>query len=100
MIIIYGTNLCPDCEYLNSQIKDNSNFKKIDIFENTKNLKEFLLLRDTNKAFDSVRGKGGIGIPAFLLEDGTVTIVPEEVGLKSRPEEVEEFSCGIEGKGC
>ena len=38
------------------------------------------------------------GIPCFVLEDGTVTLVPEEAGLKSRPEE--EFvpeSCPITG---
>ena len=44
-----------------------------------------MAFRDSDPAFDSVKNKG-IGIPAFVHEDGTVTLIPEDVGLKSRQE--------------
>ncbi len=46
---------------------------------------------------DAVRGKG-VGIPCFVLEDGTVTLTPEEVGLHSKP--AEGAACRVDGKGC
>lgn len=98
MIKIYGMSCCQDCTYLHDQIAGNSNFTKFDIGENTTHLKEFLLIRDTSSAFDSIRGTGSIGIPCFVLEDGTVTLSPEDVGLRSRP--TDNNSCSIDGKGC
>ena len=32
--------------------------------------------------FKKVREKGLIGIPCFVREDGSITLKPEEVGLK------------------
>lgn len=49
------------------------------------NLKAFMALRDSDPVFDSVKNKG-IEIPAFVNDDGTVTLIPEDVGLKSRQE--------------
>jgi len=99
MIKIYGMPSCPDCTYLDSQIQGNANYEKINIGEKTASLKEFLKLRDTSPVFQNIRGSGSIGIPCFVLEDGTVTLSPEEAGLKSRPEET--FSaCSLDGSGC
>lgn len=99
MIKIYGMPTCPDCTYLDGQIEGNDKYEKINIGEATKNLKEFLKIRDESPAFDGVRGSGSIGIPCFVLEDGSITLVPEEAGLKSRPVEEEAASpcCGSEG---
>lgn len=47
------------------------------------NLKAFMALRDSDPV--SVKNKG-IGIPAFVNDAGTVTLIPEDVGLKSRQE--------------
>ena len=85
MIKIYGMPTCPDCTYVEEQIKGNDRYQVIDIGAHVKNLKEFLRLRDSNPAFDGARRSGAAGIPCFLLEDGTVTLVPEEAGLRSRP---------------
>ncbi len=38
----------------------------------TKNLREFLNLRDSRQEFDKGRETGGIRIPCFLMEDGNV----------------------------
>lgn len=99
MIKIYSMNTCPDCTYLYDQIKGNDKFEVIDIGSHVKLLKEFIAIRDTNPLFDDVKFNGSLGIPCFVLEDGTVTITPEDVGLESRPVEAGQ-ACSIDGKGC
>lgn len=94
MIKIYGHPECPDCTYLDPQIEGKTEYVKYDISKKDI-LKEFLLIRDTAEGCASLHGSGSIGIPCFVLEDGTVTLKPEDAGLQSRPEEeVQEFSCG------
>ncbi len=39
-------------------------------------------------------------ISCFVLEDGTVTLIPEDAGLKSRTLSPEGASCSIDGSGC
>ena len=85
VITVYGTHTCPDCSFIEDQIKDNARFRFVDIGSHVKNLKAFMALRDSDSVFNSVKNKG-IGIPAFVHEDGTVTLIPEDVGLKSRQE--------------
>lgn len=99
MIKIYGMETCPDCEYVKQQAEGNANYEVIDIGQHARNLKSFLKLRDTNTAFERTRKSHGIGIPCFVLEDGTVTMKAEEAGLKSKPIE-EGAACNIDGTGC
>lgn len=69
----YGTELCPDCrEAFEKMKKENISYELVDIMAETKNLREFLKLRDSRQEFDRVREMGGIGIPCFLMEDGSV----------------------------
>lgn len=98
MIKIYGMKSCPDCVAVDKQVEGDSRYQVIDIGEHVRLLKEFLRLRDNNPVFDEAKKKGYAGIPCFVLEDGTVTLNPEEAGLKSgRPERT---SCRIDGSGC
>ena len=98
MIKIYGMKSCPDCVAVDKQVEGDSRYQVIDIGEHVRLLKEFLRLRDTNPVFDEAKKKGYAGIPCFVLEDGTVTLNPEEAGLKSgKPERT---SCRIDGSGC
>lgn len=98
MIKIYGMKSCPDCVAVDRQVEGDSRYQVIDIGEHVRLLKEFLRLRDNNPVFDEAKEKGYAGIPCFVLEDGTVTLNPEEAGLKSgRPEPT---SCRIDGSGC
>ncbi len=99
MIKIYGMNTCPDCTYVEAQIKDNPNYEIIDIGQHVRYLKEFLKLRDKEPVFNGPKKVGAAGIPCFVLEDGTVTLVPEEAGLKSRPIESGK-ACNLDGSGC
>lgn len=98
MIKIYGMKSCPDCVAVDRQVEGDSRYQVIDIGEHVSLLKEFLRLRDNSPVFDEAKKKGYAGIPCFVLEDGTVTLNPEEAGLKSgRPEPT---SCRIDGSGC
>lgn len=97
MIKIYGMDTCPDCTYLYDQIEGKAEFEYINIGEHVKLLKEFLRIRDNSPVFDECKKNGSAGIPCFVLEDGTISIVPEDAGLKSRPTEPVAGCCGPEG---
>ena len=99
MIKIYGMETCPDCTYVEDQVKGNANYEVIDIGQHVLNLKAFLKLRDSNTVFDEAKKMGAVGIPCFVLEDGTVTLTPEDAGLASRPITVG-ATCNLDGTGC
>lgn len=98
MIKIYGMPSCPDCSYVEEQVKGDARYEVINIGEHILSLKEFLRLRDREPIFDSAKAHGYAGIPCFVLEDGTVTLSPEEAGLRSRP--AEGAACSLDGTGC
>ena len=52
MIKIYGMDTCPDCTYVEAQVKGNDRYEIIDIGQHVKNLKAFLKLRDHSPAFE------------------------------------------------
>ncbi|MDC7292556.1 glutaredoxin-related protein [Butyrivibrio sp. DSM 10294] len=82
MIKIYGMPTCPYCDYIHEQIIGRENeFEYINIGENIRNMSAFTRLRDTNPAFDHSKKIGDVGIPAFVLEDGSITLDPAVVGL-------------------
>ncbi|NPD92923.1 glutaredoxin-related protein [Xylanibacter muris] len=99
MVKIYVMNTCKDCTYIYEQVRGNSQYELIDIGEHVRNLKAFLKLRDREPQFDVMKRLGTIGIPCFVLEDGTVTFRPEEAGLKPRSGS-DGSSCSIDGSGC
>ncbi len=99
MIKMYVMQTCPDCEYVEKQVDGNPNFEVIDIGKHVRNLKEFLKLRDTNPAFDEAKAVDDLGIPCYVLEDGTVTLYSKDVGLEPRPQE-EGATCSLDGRGC
>lgn len=98
MIKIYGMPSCPDCSYVEEQVHGDARYQVINIGEHILHLKAFLRLRDQEEVFAGAKARGSVGIPCFVLEDGTVTLSPEAAGLKSRP--AEGAACSIDGKGC
>ena len=99
MIKIYGMPTCPYCAYVDEQVKGDNRFKVIDIGSNVHFMSEFMHLRDTRHEFDHSKAIGDIGIPCFVLEDGTITLKPEDVGLiEYQPGGGP--ACSIDGKGC
>lgn len=99
MIRIYGMASCPDCTFVEEQVKGDDRYEVIDIGLHVRDLKAFLKLRDQEPAFDEAKRKGAAGIPCFVLENGKVTLDPEEAGLRSRSAN-EGASCNIDGSGC
>lgn len=90
---------CPDCTYVERQVIGDDRYEIIDIGKNVRHLKAFLKLRDNNAVFASAKATGAVGIPCFVLDDGTVTLTAEDVGLQSRST-AEGASCNIDGSGC
>ncbi len=99
MIKIYGMPSCPDCAYIEAQVKDNAQWNIVNIGHDVRSLKEFLHLRDHHPVFDEAKAHGQVGIPCFVLPDGKVTLIAEEAGLTSRPVANGE-SCSLDGTGC
>lgn len=108
MIKVFVMQTCPDCSKVKQLYNDNPNVQLIDIGEHVRNLKQFLAIRDNNPAFDAIREKGLVGIPCFVLEDGSIKFSLEEAGLQAQTphhantegEEESGSFCSIDGKGC
>ena len=73
MLKIYGTMLCPDCVDCCRDL-DNAgiSYDFLDISGDLRNLKAFLVLRDTDPAFAEIRGTERIGIPCIVTAAGEV----------------------------
>ena len=68
MIKIYGMPTCPYCDFIHEQVKGREDeYEYINIGENIRYLSAFMRLRDTD--------------PAFVFEDGHVSVDPAEAGL-------------------
>ena len=82
MIRIYGMPTWPYCDYVHEQVRGREDeFEYINIGENIRNMSAFMRLRDQSPVFDRMKEIGDVGIPAFVLEDGTVSIDPADAGL-------------------
>lgn len=75
MLKIYGMMICPDCVECRADLdKAGVEYTFLDFASETKNLKEFLKLRDTSEMFCKAREEGNIGIPCIQREDGSITL--------------------------
>lgn len=113
-ITMYGAEICPDCVEAKELLKNVTNIRLEykNITESTTVLKEFLAYRDKEVLFQEVKDAGKIGIPFFVLEDGTKTFdlteFLEGIQLDKNAEENAEISnhktavnaCSIDGTGC
>ena len=75
MLKVYGAGICGECRMF-KQIMEERGFEVdyVEITESVPNMWEFLRLRDREEAFAPVRERGTIGIPAFVKEDGEITL--------------------------
>ena len=81
MIKIYGMPTCPYCDYVHEQIVGREDeFEYINIGENIRNMSIFTRMRDTNPVFDHCKDIGDVGVPAFVFEDGRVSLDPADAG--------------------
>ena len=79
---MYVMKSCPYCAHVMKQVEGNSEFKVIDIGEDVRYMKEFLVLRDNDPAFDEEKATGDVCIPCYVREDGSVTLMSKDVGLE------------------
>lgn len=78
-MIIYGTDLCPDCVNCKHDLDQAGvKYEYRNISEDLKALKEFLKIRDGSELFAEVKAGGSIGIPCLVAEDGSVSLSWEE----------------------
>ena len=75
MIMMYGTDLCPDCVAAKKALEENGiEYKYINITESLGSMKQFLKLRDTRDEFKDIRGGGSIGIPVLVVSPTELTL--------------------------
>ncbi len=99
-VIMYGAEICPDCVEA-KEILSNKSDIELDyrnITKSTALLKEFLAYRDHEEIFASIKERGGIGIPLFILEDGTKTFeVTDFTNVDEFSSEGTASSCSLDG---
>ena len=100
MIKMFVMQTCPYCEYVEKQVEGDPRVEVIDIGKHVHNLKQFLDIRDNCPAFDEAKKIGDVGVPCYVLEDGTVTLSSKDVGLEPMPDDNSGASCSIDGSGC
>lgn len=73
--VLYFADWCPDTAPFVSTLQQlNVDYIPFDITKSGAALKAFLKLRDTLPAFEQVKTKGNIGIPALLLENQQIIL--------------------------
>lgn len=103
-VILYGTEICPDCVKAKKGLTTlpDIELEYKNITGDTATLKEFLAYRDNDSSFQVVKNSGRIGIPFFVLENGIKTF---DIGkYVDMPTDIEDAigsvaSCSIDKKG-
>lgn len=100
-ITMYGAPICSGCVAAKAQLESDSRvvLEYKNIVENTTLLKEFLAYRDSEPMFAEVKNAGKIGIPFFVLEDGTKTFDTMDLARKIISAQ-EVNACSVDGTGC
>ena len=80
MIKVYGSELCEDTmEAIKKLDAEGVAYEFVDITAAMENLAEFLKIRDKEELFLPVKERGGVGVPLFVLADGSKTFDVEEI---------------------
>lgn len=68
-VILFMSPLCPDCPPIVEKLEnENINYRKVDITNSMRELKEFLKLRDSHPYFDQIKKENMVGIPSLLVD--------------------------------
>ena len=100
-ITMYGAEICSDCVEAKKQLENREDvtLDYRNIVETTAIMKEFLAYRDHEAMFLPIKEQGKIGIPFFILEDGTKTFdITEYVAIELT--ERAPTACSINGRNC
>ncbi len=72
--------LCKDCVACRQDLDSRGvQYEFKDFADDLQNLKDFLILRDTNSVFAEIRGEPKVGIPCIVMDDGTLTLEWETI---------------------
>lgn len=104
MLKVYGTMECGDCVACKSNFdRLGVEYEFVDILGSMYDMKSFLRIRDRHEEFNDPKKYGYIGIPALVLEDGSLTLdwqaylAENGYFAEKMPQKT---SCGLDGKGC
>ena len=76
----YGSTECSRCRAAIAELDEaGTEYEFFDVIESKDNLKEFLQLRDSSALFDVAGAEGRIGIPAFVKDNGELTLSISDV---------------------
>ncbi len=79
-LILFYSDLCPDTKSFVAELERlNIDYQPVNIFESMANFKQFLRLRDTDKAFNKVKELGNIGIPVLVVDDEKIILDLDEI---------------------
>lgn len=80
-IIMYGSRICSDCVWAEKKLLERSDIalEYRQITQDVTTMKAFLSYRDHDVMFEPIIGAGQIGIPFFILEDGSKTFDVKEI---------------------
>ena len=74
-VTVIGSHQCPDTLYALCELKRRgAEIDFCDLSSSLQNLKTYLALRDRDPLYEQVRGTDRLGIPCFLLPDGSKTM--------------------------
>jgi glutaredoxin-related protein len=101
-VIMYGAEICPNCAEALEQLKEYGNIE-LDYRNITKKistLKEFLYYRDHENIFAPIKEAGKVGIPFFILEDGTKTFeILDFIEATNTDTNSQAGACSLDGEG-
>jgi glutaredoxin-related protein len=97
---MYGAAICQDCVEAKAMLEKREDIKLDykNITESTQTLKAFLAYRDHDELFADVIREGRIGIPFFILEDGTKTFEIFDYVDGEKPQRAQN-ACSIDNNG-
>ena len=73
-VTVIGSHQCPDTLYALCELKRiGADIDFCDLSSSLQNLKTYLALRDSDPLYAQVRGTQRLGIPCFILPDGSKT---------------------------
>ena len=79
-VTVIGSHLCPDTVYaLNKLVEAGVEMEFKNLSASLADLKAYLALRESSPLFDGPKAAGSLGIPCFVLEDGTLTLELEKL---------------------
>ena len=78
IVTYYTSSHCPECTEVHGILEEHginkADFEVVDITSSMKALREFIYFREANPAvFDPIKPRRQVGVPCFILEDGTIT---------------------------